>query len=193
MRFTLIDRIVELEPGRRITAVKALSLAEEYLVDHFPKFPVLPGVLMLEAMTQAAAWLVRSGEDFAHSMVVLKQASNLRYGHFVKPGQLLTVTAEIISETENETKLKTQGKIEDRITVGARLVLERYNLADSQPGRGFVDEIVKREMRDLFDLLWRPPSAAASGAGQSGNGAGQSGATSAAPSNHEQRSAPSST
>jgi 3-hydroxyacyl-[acyl-carrier-protein] dehydratase len=185
MRFTLIDRIVELEPGRRITAVKALSLAEEYLVDHFPKFPVLPGVLMLEAMTQAAAWLVRSGEDFAHSMVVLKQASNLRYGHFVKPGQLLTVTAEIISETENETKLKTQGKIEDRITVGARLVLERFNLADSQPGRGFVDEIVKREMRDLFDLLWRPQSASA-------NGAGQSGAAPAAPSNHEQRSAPSS-
>ena len=58
MRFTLVDRIVALEPGKTITAVKNLSLAEEYLADHFPGFPVLPGVLMLEAMTQAAAWLV---------------------------------------------------------------------------------------------------------------------------------------
>src|SRR5690349_1993879 len=62
MRFTLIDRIVELEPGARIKAIKALSMAEEYLGDHFPKFPVLPGVLMLEALTQAGAWLVRSSE-----------------------------------------------------------------------------------------------------------------------------------
>jgi 3-hydroxyacyl-[acyl-carrier-protein] dehydratase len=186
MRFTLIDRIVELEPGRRIMAVKALSLAEEYLADHFPKFPVLPGVLMLEAMTQAAAWLVRASEDFSHSMVVLKQASNIKYGHFVKPGQILTVTAEILSQTEQETKLKAQGKVEDRMTVGARLVLERFNLATSNPGRAFTDDIVKREMRSLFDLLWQPQGAGASGAGQRS-------AASEAPLNHEQRSASSST
>ena len=60
MRFILVDRISELEAGRRIVAHKALSLAEEYLADHFPKFPVLPGVLMLEAMVQASAWLARS-------------------------------------------------------------------------------------------------------------------------------------
>jgi 3-hydroxyacyl-[acyl-carrier-protein] dehydratase len=156
MRFTLIDRIVELEPGRSITAVKALSLAEEYLADHFPKFPVLPGVLMLEAMTQAAAWLIRAGEDFAHSMVVLKQASNVKYGHFVKPGQILAVTAEIIGQTERETKIKAQGRIDDRTIVGARLILERFNLADTHPSRAFTDEIVKRDMRALFRLLWPP-------------------------------------
>ena len=54
MRFTLLDRIVEVEPGKSITAVKAVSLSEEYLADHFPRFPVLPGVFMLEAMTQAS-------------------------------------------------------------------------------------------------------------------------------------------
>ena len=53
MRFTLIDRITELKPGVSITAVKGLTLAEEYLQDHFPRFPVMPGVLMLEAMFQA--------------------------------------------------------------------------------------------------------------------------------------------
>ena len=56
-------------PVKSLVAVKNLSLAEEYLADHFPGFPVMPGVLMLEALTQAGAWLVRDMEDFAHSVV----------------------------------------------------------------------------------------------------------------------------
>ena len=63
MRFTLLDRITELEPGVKITAVKNLTMAEEYLADHFPQFPVMPGVLMLQAMTEAGAWLVRAYES----------------------------------------------------------------------------------------------------------------------------------
>src|SRR3972149_10441021 len=90
MRFSLIDRIDELEPAERIAAVKTLSMAEEYVADHFPGFPVMPGVLMLEAMAEAGAWLVRAQEDFAHSMVVLRKASNVKYGQFVEPGAALT-------------------------------------------------------------------------------------------------------
>jgi len=156
MRFSLIDRIDELEPGVRIVAVKALSLAEEYLADHFPGFPVMPGVLMLEAMTEAGAWLVRASEDFAHSMVVLKEAKAVKYGHFVEPGQTLQVIAEVTGQTERETTLKTRGSVDGRTTVGAKLVLERYNLADEQPGRASTDETVKKNMRALFALLWQP-------------------------------------
>ncbi|MAF57059.1 MAG: hypothetical protein CMK03_03890 [Ponticaulis sp.] len=67
MKFHLVDRIESLEPGRRIVTIKALSLAEEYLADHFPAFPVLPGVMMIEALVQSAAWLVRVEQDFARS------------------------------------------------------------------------------------------------------------------------------
>ena len=84
-----IDRIVELESGQSLVAVKNLSLAEEYLADHFPGFPVMPGVLMLEALTQAGAWLIREHEDFAHSIVLLKQAKTIKYGSFVEPGRQL--------------------------------------------------------------------------------------------------------
>ena len=56
---------------------------------------------MLEAMTQAAAWTIRLGEDFAHSIVVLRQAKNVKYGDFVEPGRVLTVTAEVLSQDEN--------------------------------------------------------------------------------------------
>ena len=112
MRFSLIDRIVELEPCVHITAVKTLTMTEEYLADHFPHFPVMPGVLMLEALTQAGAWLVRVSEDFAHSIVVLKQANNVKYAQFVEPGQTLSVTAEMLLKfDEGEVKLKAYDQI----------------------------------------------------------------------------------
>jgi len=156
MQFTLIDRIVELEPGVQIVAVKNLTMAEEYLADHFPRFPVMPGVLMLEAMTQASAWLIRVSEDFAHSMVVLKQASNVKYGQFVEPGQTLCVTAEILKDSENETRLKTRGTVNGRTTVSARLVLAKYNLADTVPAHAEIDRVTKEELRNTFSLLYPP-------------------------------------
>jgi 3-hydroxyacyl-[acyl-carrier-protein] dehydratase len=161
MRFTLIDRVVDLEPGARIVAVKNLSLAEEYLADHFPGFPVMPGVLMLEAMTQAAAWLVRVTEDFAHSTVILKEARNVKYGNFVEPGQTLTITAEILGLEEREVKIKAQGAVDGKQAVSARLVLDRYNLADSDPERAIADQVVIQKMRELLALLYRPATPAA--------------------------------
>src|SRR5688500_12766406 len=129
MRFCLLDRITELEPGVKIAAVKRLRPDEEYLQDHFPRFPVMPGVLMLEAMYQAAAWLVRQSEGFAHSVVTLKEARNVKYADFVKPGQELVVSAEILKQDETTTTLKAQGTIGGNVAVTARLVLERYNVA----------------------------------------------------------------
>ena len=153
MRFTLLDRVVEIDPGKSITAIKTLSLSEEYLADHFPRFPVMPGVLMLEAMTQAAAWTIRLGEDFAHSIVVLRSARNVKYGDFVEPGRVLTVTAEVLSQDETTTKVKASGSVGDRTSLTARLTLERYNLAERQPHGAAIDARVRAEMRRLWALL----------------------------------------
>ena len=158
MRFSLLDRIDELEPGVRISAVKTLSMAEEYLADHFPGFPVMPGVLMLEAMTQAGAWLIRASEDFSSSMVVLQEARNVKYGQFVEPGQTLRVTAEITKQTERLTKIKAQGTVDGQSSVKAKLVLERYCLVDEGLAGPEADEAVRKNMRALFALLWQPAS-----------------------------------
>lgn len=148
MRFAQIDRILSLEPGKSITAVKGLALSEEYLKDHFPRFPVMPGVLMLESIFQASMYLVRVTEDFRHSMVVLKESRNFRFNGFVQPGHQLVVNATIQSETENITKLKTEGLIDGKPSVGGVLFLERFNLAD----RDMAAEATDNHMRNQFRI-----------------------------------------
>lgn len=86
MRFRLIDAVLE-QDDDRIVAVKNVTLAEEYLADHFPSFPVLPGVFMLEALVQAARRLCPAGPP----RYVLGGAKALRYGTFVAPGEALRV------------------------------------------------------------------------------------------------------
>jgi 3-hydroxyacyl-[acyl-carrier-protein] dehydratase len=155
MYFSLIDRIETLEPGKRITATKSLSLAEEYLQDHFPNFPVMPGVLMLEALTQASAWLIRVSEGFAHSIVVLKEARNVKYARFVQPGQTLHIVSEIVQENGNLVTLKAEGSVEGQNNLKARLVLCRYNLSDTDPLQAPTDQRVIAEMQERLRNLYR--------------------------------------
>jgi 3-hydroxyacyl-[acyl-carrier-protein] dehydratase len=109
---------------------------------------------MLEAMTQTGAWLIRATEDFAHSVVVLKEARNVKYADFVSPGQILTVTAEIQSHGERETRLIANGSVDGRPNVTAKLVLERFNLTDQDSDMAATDRYIVREMRKLFAVLW---------------------------------------
>jgi 3-hydroxyacyl-[acyl-carrier-protein] dehydratase len=153
MRFTLIDRVVQLEPGARIVARKNLSLAEEYLADHFPGFPVMPGVLMLEAMTQASAWLIRATDDFAHSVVLLKEARNVKYANFVEPGSVLNVTAEWLGHDQRTVRVKASGDVDGIQTVSARLVMERYNLAEQSADGASTDALLIENLRRLFAVL----------------------------------------
>jgi len=95
MRFALIDRILSYRQDQGIRAAKTLSQAEEYLMDHFPGYPVMPGVLMIEVMTQAASWHLRMAGDFRYSLVTLEKASHVRFGHFVTPGDTLLVDLQI--------------------------------------------------------------------------------------------------
>jgi 3-hydroxyacyl-[acyl-carrier-protein] dehydratase len=155
MHFSLIDRIDSLDPGKQITATKNLSLAEEYLQDHFPNFPVMPGVLMLEALTQSAAWLIRHSENFAHSIVVLKEAQSVKYAHFVRPGQTLNIKAGIAKEEGNLVKIKAEGSIDGQTNLKAVLFLTKYNLADEDPTLAEQDKKVIEELKQKFKLLYR--------------------------------------
>ena len=158
MKFILLDRIISIEPPRRIVARKSLSLAEEYLADHFPTFPVMPGVLMLEAMVQAAAWLVRVTNDFDRSMVVLEEAKNVNYKSFVVPGRSLVVTADAVRIDDDSSEFKASGRDGegDEEIVKARLKLRHYNLADKNVQLADTDARLVADLRKRFDLLCGP-------------------------------------
>jgi 3-hydroxyacyl-[acyl-carrier-protein] dehydratase len=153
MRFVLVDRIISLQPGESLVAVKNLSLAEEYLADHFPGFPVMPGVLMLEALTQAGAWLIRDMEDFANSIVVLKKAKMIKYGSFVEPGRQLQLKVTLVSHDDREASFKGEGTIDGQSMVKGQFTLTRYNLRDRDPALHATDASIVAGLRDLFATL----------------------------------------
>lgn len=163
MKFQLVDRIVALESGKSIRAVKNLSLAEEYLQDHFPGFPVLPGVMMVEAMVQTSAWLLRERSDFAHSMTLLKEAKAVKFNSFVKPGRSLHLEASVFKEADDEVTLKASGHLDafadegGESAVSARLTLTQFNIADRHPERGARDAALIERLRTDFGVIWTPP------------------------------------
>jgi 3-hydroxyacyl-[acyl-carrier-protein] dehydratase len=154
MRFLLIDRITELTPGASIAAVKNLSLAEEYLADHFPGFPVMPGVLMLEALVQAGAWLVRVSDDFAQSTILLKQTKAVRYNSFVVPGKTLSLTVNVRKREGALWDFQGSGTVDGNSAVSARFTLEGLNLADRNPDLAPNDEVGREAYRNLLPQLW---------------------------------------
>jgi 3-hydroxyacyl-[acyl-carrier-protein] dehydratase len=157
MRFLLVDRVIELTPHQSITATKNLSLAEEYLADHFPGFPVMPGVLMLETLVQAGAWLIRQSEQFAPSTILLKEAKALKFNSFVSPGKTLTVNLTVKKHEGRWWDLQGAGTIDGESAVSARLKLEAFNLAERNAELAASDELRRQTAREIWGQIWTAP------------------------------------
>ncbi|HEY7120430.1 MAG TPA: 3-hydroxyacyl-ACP dehydratase FabZ family protein [Tepidisphaeraceae bacterium] len=152
MKFNLLDKIESIS-DTRIVAAKHVSLAEEYLADHFPTFPVLPGVMMLEALTQAAGWVMHHRTRFAKSFAVLKEAKNVKYGNFVAPGNHLRVEVEFLKETEAGASFKATGTVNGSTAVAARIEIAYFNLADKQPQLAELDARLIEHNRRRWSLI----------------------------------------
>ena len=135
--------------------MKNLTLGEEYLADHFPTFPVMPGVLMLQTLVEGAAWLLRITEDYQHSVIVLREARNVKYGSFMQPGHHMIITVETVdySATTNEVVCKGKGEMEGSSTVSAKFTVSRYNLRDRNPALTQVDQRIIDELRQHARIL----------------------------------------
>lgn len=153
MKFNLIDRITELVPGERVKALKSVSLAEEYLADHFPTFPVLPGVLMVEAMVQASMCLVRATEDFAHSVLALAEVRNVTYKSFLAPGRVLEVQVEAKTIEAHFSQFVGTGRCGDQEMVKAHWTLRHLNLADEDAALADLDHKLVASARRQMSLL----------------------------------------
>lgn len=121
MRFQLIDREIE-RSAERIVALKTVTLAEEYLADHFPGFAVLPGVMMLETLVQAARRLMDDRDRW-----VLAEVRNVRYGQMVRPGQSLRVRVSVRKRHEDGIDRRVEfegvGEVDGQAAVQGRFSL----------------------------------------------------------------------
>jgi 3-hydroxyacyl-[acyl-carrier-protein] dehydratase len=154
MRFHLIDRIECWEPGKSLRAKKFLALGEEYLADHFPRFPVMPGVLMLQSVVEAAAWLWRVTSDFQHPVIVLREVRNIKYGTFMQPGRRMDVTVELAKQDGDTATFKGRGTDDaGQQTVSAQFLLHGYRLADRGPAGAAADEQLLRHWKSRWSLL----------------------------------------
>jgi 3-hydroxyacyl-[acyl-carrier-protein] dehydratase len=153
MRFHLLDRIVSCEPGKAIRGIKRLTLGEEYLADHFPGFPIMPGVLQLQALVEAASWLIRRSDDFSASVSALREVKTVTYKAMVKPGKVLEVTVEIASRDGNLTRCKGKGECDGTQTVSAQFAVVHYNLGDRNPALAERDQKLVQHLRSTYSLL----------------------------------------
>lgn len=153
MRFILIDKVVSLESGSQIKTVKNVSLSEEYLADHFPAFPVLPGVLLLEGLIESASWLVREAENFSHSMLLLEQAKNVKFKSFLAPGSKIEYTVQAKAIEENISSFTGVGISEGQTIVEARFGLRHFNLADENSAMAATDAQIIENMKQRWKLL----------------------------------------
>ena len=91
----MVDRVLECEPGKRIVALKNVSVNEPYFPGHFPQRPVMPGVLIVEAMAQAGAVAVLVEEENRGKIAFFAGIDDCRFKRVVEPGETLTLTCEI--------------------------------------------------------------------------------------------------
>lgn len=126
MRFLLIDRILQLEPGRFAVGVKNPTMSEDYFADHFPGFPVVPGVLLVEAMAQLSGRLVAysvRAESQHMVLPVLLGINQARFRRFVRPGDAVVIRSELLQLTDGAGRCKAEAKVGEQRVASAEVML----------------------------------------------------------------------
>ncbi len=114
--FLLVDRIIEFDKGKRAVGIKNVTINEKFFVGHFPENPVMPGVLMVEAMAQVAGVLVlKSSESFGKKDVYFAAIKEVKFRKVVTPGDQLLIEVELINSKRNiyffRGKITVDGKV----------------------------------------------------------------------------------
>jgi 3-hydroxyacyl-[acyl-carrier-protein] dehydratase len=112
--FLLVDRVLELEPGKRIVAIKNVTANEPFFQGHFPGFPIMPGVLIVEALAQTAGIAAASEGGQSGKRGVFASIDELKFKKQVYPGDTLRLEAEILSSKMGVVKARVAATVDGK-------------------------------------------------------------------------------
>ncbi len=118
--FLLVDRILEAD-GDRVVGLKNVTINEPFFMGHFPGEPVMPGVLIVEAMGQAGAVVLLSRPEFRNKVIYLTSVEKARFRRPVRPGDQMITTAELVKLRGVVGRVKTVARVGDDVAAEAEL------------------------------------------------------------------------
>jgi len=119
--FLLVDRLTELVPGQKAAGIKNVSINEPYFQGHFPGEPVMPGVLILEALAQVGAAAVLSMEENAGKLAAFSGIDNFRFRQVVRPGDRLELEVEVLKMRRSIGKGRAEAKVDGKTVASGEL------------------------------------------------------------------------
>lgn len=119
--FLLVDRVVSLEPGTRVVGLKHVTMDAAFLQGHFPSYPVMPGVLIVEALAQTGAVLVMHDPASAGKLPFFARIDNCRFRQQVRPGDTLRLEVEVTSFRRGVGKAHGRALVDDSLVCEADL------------------------------------------------------------------------
>jgi 3-hydroxyacyl-[acyl-carrier-protein] dehydratase len=119
--FLLVDRVVEMEPGKRIVAIKNVTANEWFFQGHFPGYPIMPGVLIVEALAQAGAVLLLSDESTRGQIPLFAGIEKCRFRQQVVPGDTLTLEMEVLARRGPVGKGHAVARVNDKVAAECEL------------------------------------------------------------------------
>jgi len=149
MRWFLIDRILELEKGKRCRALKNIALGADFLQDHFPYFPVMPNALIIESIAQTGGILVGHINNFKYK-VILAKVEKAVFSKMVRPGDQLIVEAEIVEARDEGYRVIGKVKVDDKEVATVKLMF--LNLIDEKGPWPKDNFVFNEKFLSLFEL-----------------------------------------
>jgi beta-hydroxyacyl-ACP dehydratase FabZ len=120
--FLYVDRVLEIEPGKRLVAIKNVSFDEHFFQGHFPGKPIMPGVLIVEAMAQASGILVHKTVESDDNMVYFMSIDKVKFRKPVVPGDQLVLEVEPLQVRGKVYKFKGEAKVDGKVVCEAEFM-----------------------------------------------------------------------